>query len=192
MSKIVDQIKKELLEVVNQYKITDNYDFWNEHIKYVVDNAIILAKKCGADTEIVELGALLHDISLPYNYGLREEHHIYSAEIAEKLLKKYKYPEEKITRVKKCVFNHRNRQKTPRTSIEEECVADADILSHLENIPMLFSKAYIVLKLSHADGAKYVKEKLKEDYNDLTPSTQLLYKKDYDNVINVLFKGVNL
>ena len=39
-------------------------DFWNEHIKYVYDKALVLAKKYDADIEIVSLGALLHDIAL--------------------------------------------------------------------------------------------------------------------------------
>ena len=75
----------------NQKK-KNGYDFWNEHIKYVVQNSIKLAKQYGADEEIVELGALLHDISVPSEYGDRENHHIYGAEIAEQLLTQLHYP----------------------------------------------------------------------------------------------------
>ena len=65
MSEITEKIKQELLIRCEKSKEKDGYDFWNEHIKYVVENGIELAKKYGEDIEIVELGALLHDIAMP-------------------------------------------------------------------------------------------------------------------------------
>lgn len=79
MSEVTEKIKQELLVRCEKSKQKDGYDFWNEHIKYVVDNAVKLAKEYGADIEIVELGVLLHDIAMPSEYGDREEHHIYGA-----------------------------------------------------------------------------------------------------------------
>ena len=70
-------------------------------------NALELAKKYKADIEIVELGALLHDIAMPSELGPREEHNIYGAEIAEELLTKFNYPEDRKNRVKECVLRHR-------------------------------------------------------------------------------------
>ena len=55
MTQIVEKIKEELLNRCEKSKQKDGYDFWNEHIKYVVENAVELAKKYDADVEIVEL-----------------------------------------------------------------------------------------------------------------------------------------
>ena len=77
MNEVIENIKQELLKRCNNYKEKYGYDFWNDHIKYVVKNSIELAKKYNADVEIVELGALLHDISMPSEIGPRDEHHIY-------------------------------------------------------------------------------------------------------------------
>ena len=52
MSEITEKIKQELLIRCEKSKEKDGYDFWNEHIKYVVENGIELAKKYGADIEI--------------------------------------------------------------------------------------------------------------------------------------------
>ena len=52
MNSIVDEIKQELLNVVEEYKKNNGYDFWNDHIKYVVKNAVMLAKKYNADAII--------------------------------------------------------------------------------------------------------------------------------------------
>ena len=119
MSDIVNDIKKELLKRCNIYNEKYNYDFWNDHIKYVVKNAIELAKKYGADIEIVELGALLHDIAMPSEFGPREEHNIYGAKIADELLTKLNYPQDRKESVKECILRHRGSKDLPRNTIEE-------------------------------------------------------------------------
>ena len=187
MSEIVKNIKEELLKRCNTYNAKYNYDFWNDHIKYVVKNAIELANKYGADTEIVELGALLHDIAMPSEHGEREQHNVYGAEIAEKLLIELNYPKEKIEHVKNCVLNHRGSKDRPRNTIEEQCVADADVIAHFDCIPMLFSLAYKEMNLSILDGKEYVRKKLERDYNKLSPRTREILEDRYKNIIDVLF-----
>lgn len=100
MSEIVENIKEELLKRCNTYNEKYDYNFWNDHIKYVVKNSVELAKKYDADIEIVELGALLHDIAMPSEIGPREEHNAYGAKIADELLTKFNYPEDRKERVK--------------------------------------------------------------------------------------------
>ena len=187
MSEIIEKIKQELLIRCEKSKEKDGYDFWNEHIKYVVENGIELAKKYGADIEIVELGALLHDIAMPSEYGEREQHHIYGAEIAEQLLTELNYPKERIEQVKNCVLNHRGSKDRPRNTIEEQCVADADVIAHFDCIPSLFSLVYKEMNLSISDGKEYVRRKLERDYNKLSPRTRELLKNRYKNIVDVLF-----
>ena len=65
---------------------SDHYDFWDEHIKYVLEESVKLADQYGADIEIVSLGALLHDIALINKVGDRKDHHVNSEIIARKVL----------------------------------------------------------------------------------------------------------
>lgn len=184
---ITDEIKNELLKRVELSKKKDSYDFWDNHIKYVVKNAKELAKEYNADVEIVELGALLHDISLPSGIGPRDEHHIYGAQIAEELLTSLNYPKERIERVKQCVLNHRGSKDLSRNTIEEECVADADVIAHFDAIPMLFSAAFQVFNLDLEGAKEYVKKKLEKDYNKLSERSKRLLHDRYVNVMQVLF-----
>lgn len=184
---ITELIKQKLLKRTESSKEKDGYDFWEDHIKYVVDNAVYLVKKYKADVEIVELGALLHDIAMPSNIGSREEHHIYGAKIAEDLLTKYNYPQDKIERVKQCVLNHRGSKDLPRNTIEEEIVADADVMAHFDSIPSLFNLAFKELNLDLHAGTEYVKNKLERDYNKLSDRTKDILKERYNNIISVLF-----
>ena len=43
---IIDRVKEYVLQQIKEYKenSNDNYDFWNEHIKYVYKESIKLAK----------------------------------------------------------------------------------------------------------------------------------------------------
>lgn len=184
---ITEQVKKELLKRTESFKEKDGYDFWVDHIQYVVKNAVELAKQYNADVEIVELGALLHDIAMPSEIGPREEHHIYGAQIAEELLTQYGYPKEKIERVKACVLNHRGSKDLPRNTIEEECVADADVMAHFDCIPSLFHLAFKEMNLSTEEGTEFIKKKLERDYYKLSEKTRDIMKKRYEQILNVLF-----
>ncbi len=189
MSEIVENIKEELIKRCNIYNEKYNYDFWNDHIKYVVKNSIELAKKYEADVEIVELGALLHDIAMPSEFGSREEHNVYGMKIADELLTKLDYPQDRKERVKECVLRHRGSKDLPRNTIEEQCVADADVMAHFDCIPSLFHLAFGKNKmdLSIEDGTEFVKKKLERDYNKLSPRSRQIIKDRYENIIKVLF-----
>ena len=187
MSEITEEIKKELLIICEESKKEGGFDIWNEHIKYVVQNAISLAKKYGADVEIVELGALLHDIAKPSKIGTNEEHHIYGAQIAEELLTKLNYPKDKIEHVKNCVLNYRGSVNKPKKTIEEQCVADADVIAHFDCISSLFHLVYHDLDLSVQEGKEYVKKKLERDYSKLSDRTRIELEDRYKKIMEVLF-----
>ncbi|MCL2003677.1 MAG: HD domain-containing protein [Oscillospiraceae bacterium] len=191
--RITDSIKKEILLFSERYMLEaeDRYNFWEEHIKYVVQEAISLAEKYGADTEIVELAALLHDIALITKTGTRADHHATGAELAETLLVKYGYPQDKTNRVKTSVFNHRSSKNG--TSVEDICVADADILAHFDNIPMLFnvilnrvwnkeSESIVTLP----ELRKKMKESFEYDYNDLSERTRREFNERYELICRIV------
>lgn len=189
MSEVTEKIREELLKRCNIYKEKYGYDFWNDHIKYVVKNSVELAKKYGADIEIVELGALLHDIAMPSEIGPREEHNIYGTQIADELLSKLNYPVDRKERVKECVLRHRGSKDLPRNTIEEQCVADADVIAHFDCIPSIFHLAFGKkdMDMSIEDGTEFVKKKLERDFSKLSVKTREELKDRYDNIMRVLF-----
>ena len=179
---IIKDIKNELMLLNQKHFKEENYDYWNMHIKYVVREAVKLAKKYNADKEIVELGALLHDIALVAKVGTKADHHTNGAFIAKELLTKYNYPKEKIDRVVGCVLNHRSSKNA--TNIEELCVADADIIAHFSNITNAFVLG--VKKHNFTQPQEYMAW-FEKDYNDLSEKTKMSFKKRYKNIMKVLF-----
>jgi len=188
---ITEKVKNEIMLLNEKYmtEATDKYNFWEEHIKYVVQEALVLAEKYNADTEIAELAAMLHDVALIAKNGTRKEHHITGAEMAETILLKYNYPKDKTDRVIKCVLNHRSSKNG--TDIEDICVADADILSHFDNVPMLFnvimndvwSKNNITTLL---ELRSRMKESFEYDYNDLSERTKHEFSDRYKLICQIV------
>ena len=187
MSNIVESIKSELIKRCDSYEQKTGYNYYEDHIRHVVKSVIELAKKYNADIEIVELGALLHDISVPSEYGTMEEHHIYGEKIAEELLTKLNYPQDRKELVKKCILNHRSSGKFRRETIEEQCVADGDVMAHFDCIPSLFSLVYKDRNMSIEEGKEYVKKKLERDYEKLSLMSKELLKDRYEMIMKVLF-----
>ena len=192
MNNIVELMKEEIINRSNKFEektkgTKDEYNIYKEHIQYVYNYVCLLSKGQDVDHEVLELSALLHDIAVPSEYGDIEEHHIYGEKIAEELLTKLKYPREKIELVKKCVLNHRGSTKLNRESIEEQCVADADVMAHFDCIPDLFSLVYHDKNMNIKDGAEYVKKKLERDFEKLSPATKERLKDRYDTIMKVLF-----
>ncbi len=183
---MVQEVEKYVKERIEEYKekSDDHYDFWNEHIKYVYEESLMLARKYHADLEIVAMGALLHDIALINQVGDRKDHHINGEKIAREVLTNLKLEESKMQRVLKCVYNHRSSKNAE--SIEEICVADADVLAHFDNIPMLFYSIYIRNHINLNEARKCMKEYFEKDYNDLSEKTRESFKEKYKTIYSLI------
>lgn len=186
MDNLIEVIKEYVIDKSNEYKESseDHYDFWNEHIKFVFDEALELAKKYNADIEIVSIAALLHDIALIEKVGDRKDHHINGKILAEKYLDSLEYPIDKKERVLNCIYNHRSAKNA--TNIEEICVCDADVLAHFDNIPMLFNSAFLRYNISLSEIRKWMKEGLEKEFNDLSDITKEEFKDRYNMIIDIL------
>ena len=136
---------------------------YTHHFISTVKYAKLLAKETRADEEIVEIAAWLHDIGSIM--GEYENHHISSLKYAEKLLLELNYPKEKIEKVKHCIVAHRASKDIPRETIEAECVANADAMSHFDNLSSLFYLAIKIRKLDTDKAKEFVKGKLERSWN---------------------------
>jgi putative nucleotidyltransferase with HDIG domain len=140
------------------------YDEWDRkyHIPSVVKNAKLLAKKLGADEELAELGALLHDIGRPTRG--EKDHEKTGPEEAEKILKEVGYPSEIIEEIKHVVESHRGSGSIrPKTKIAE-IVSNADGMSHYDIFPAMIQ---IVLKqfTNFDEAIEWLDEKMERNWN---------------------------
>ncbi len=155
------------------------YEPYEFHFVSVYNYARRLAESLNADIEVVELAAWLHDIGSIVKG--REDHHLTGAEIAEKKLKELNYPSEKIQKVKKCILNHRGSVNNNRTSLEERIIADADAMSHFDNISGLFMAAFIYENKNQGEAKILVKNKLDRSWSKLSfQESKELIKPKYE------------
>lgn len=108
-----------------EYARHDPLHQWN-HVEAVMKMAIKLASFYPeTDLEILKLSVMLHDIS----YEKYETHVDESVKVAEKFLRKNKYPEDKIKKVKTVILAHSSphRKKLGDTDlIEGKVLYDSD------------------------------------------------------------------
>lgn len=95
----------------------------NRHLFRITKIAKFLAKKTGANLFIVEAGALLHDISLPYGQDVNYQQ---NKQRLVKLLRPFKLTQLELNNIAECVASHEGTVK-PKT-LEAKVVHDADVL----------------------------------------------------------------
>ncbi len=162
------------------------YEGWIYHVTTVVKYAKLLAEKLGADKEIVEIAALLHDYASVKDSSMYKEHHIYGAIEAEKILKGFNYPEERINKVKDCIIQHRGSVPLERTTKESICIASADAMAHIDQVPSLLHLVYYKRKMEVSEGANWVREKIERSWNKLCPEAKEIIRDKYESAKIVL------
>ena len=188
MSQIVEKMRREIMERSDRFEeqtkgTKDEYNIYREHIQYVYKYVVLLSKDKNVDKEVLELSALLHDISMTDITLDRSRHNEFGADIAERLLRENDYPEDKVQLVKKCILNHSKRRSDYRTTEEEQILVDADGLSHFDAIEKLYSLPRMVMGLNEEDSVRFVQDKLTGDYNELSDDLKYLVKEKYDRVM---------
>ncbi len=87
-----------------------------------------------------------------------------------------------------CVLNHRGSIDSARATKEEQCVADADAISHFDSVPSLLYLAYVTKGMSYSDGLDFVRKKLDRSYKKLSDYGKKFFKDKYLTVMEVLGK----
>jgi len=97
------------------------------HVKRVVKNALFLAEEEGADAEVVEAAAWLHDLGRPFESETGECHAVESARIARELLASHP----KRDAIVHCIECHRFSRGPEPDTLEGKILQDADRLDAL-------------------------------------------------------------
>ena len=187
---MIETMKDRIEQIVEQAcaAVTNifGYDIWTHHILPVIQNAKQLAPRFDADPEIVEFAALLHDYASIKDKALYADHHIHGPIEAEKLLKRFGYPKEKTEAVKDAIATHRASVTFEHRSAEGACLANADAMSHIEQVPSLLYLAYIHHSMGIDEGRLWVKAKLQRSWQKLREDVQDILRDTYEAALKVL------
>ena len=183
---IVDEITRIVQAACTQETNCFGYGIWTHHILPVVRYGKMLARHHGADEEIVEIAALLHDYAGVKDMALYPEHHIHGPLEAERLLRRLGYSQERIEAVKHCIATHRASVAAERQSVEAQCLADADAIAHIMQVPSLMRMVYVERGLEIDEGTRWVRAKLQRSWNKLSPEAQAMIRDQYEAVLKTL------
>lgn len=181
---IVEEIRKHVIKRYQERDDAEGMDMYETHVKYVVEYARTLAEKLGADVEVVEIAALLHDIARID--GLNENHHIEGAKYAEELLDGLGYDSDKISIIKNCIMSHRGSVDIPQKTIEAKCLASGDAMAHFRSIPDMFYFVYKDLGCNIEEGKQKLRKKFTESYNKMIPEAKEIVEEKYIAVMKIL------
>lgn len=182
---IIEEIKNFVESECKKSSSKYGYEPFPFHFVPVVQYAEKLADELGGDKEIILIAAWLHDIG-SIIYG-RNDHHITSVKIAEEKLQELGYAPKKIELVKKCILNHRGSQQNFRESLEEQILAEADVMSNFENIAGIFKAAFVYENLNQGEARDSVRKKLENKWKQLHfDSSRRIIKPKYEAALLLL------
>ncbi|MBU2616420.1 MAG: HD domain-containing protein [Nanoarchaeota archaeon] len=180
--KLKQDIEKEIRK--NMKHKFEHDDIFKNHMIPVMNYSSKLAKIYKADKDVVELAALLHDIAYTQTKE-NENHEIIGAEIAERMLKG-KVPNEKIELIKKCIMHHRGAKNYKRETKEEQIVACADAMSHIDN-SLIFMYLWGASHKGLEPAQKWLKEKIQRGWKKITlPEGRKMVKDKYEAIMLLL------
>lgn len=162
---IIEKVRQFVEDECNKPTSKYGHEPYEYHFVTTVKYAKQLAQEFGADEEIVEISAWIHDIG-SIMVG-RDDHHITGAKIAEEKLREFGYPEEKVQLVKNCVLHHRGSQKMELETLEEQIVAEADALSNFDNISGIFKAAFVIENKNQGEAKESILKKMEGKWNQL-------------------------
>jgi len=134
----------------------------------------------------VEIAAFLHDYASIKDESLYQDHHLRSALEADKILRSLDYPEDKILAVKNCIASHRASAYHERTSREAICLASADAMSHIDQVPSLLYFASVQRKMDIDQGVMWVREKTERSWKKMCPEAKEMMKEKFEAVRQLL------
>lgn len=65
-------------------------------------------------------------------------------------------------------------------------MADADAISHFDNVPSLLYLAYVKRNLGIDEGKEFIKAKLIRSYEKLSEKSKIFYRDKFEQVMSIL------
>ena len=146
---LADSILTRVWEIADSYYPKRDWAHGRSHIDRVLRTAVEIGKREGADVEIIELSAILHDIFANEEKRSSVEgfrHEIEASKEARNILKTLGLADRTVDAICHCIESHRKRTgKIQPQTIEAKCLFDADKLDCIGAIGIIRS-AYMSLE----------------------------------------------
>lgn len=108
-----------------------------DHVDRVYNLCLKLSEGENVDLDVIKTSALLHDIARvkeDMDSTGKTDHAVLGSNMAEQILKKFNFPEDKIKHIQDCIITHRYRTGNLPKTLEAKILFDADKLDTIGTI----------------------------------------------------------
>lgn len=160
--------------------------FFDEHVALVVSYGKKLAQQLGADVEIVELAAYLHDLSAVRDVTILSEHAIRGAVLAQRLLSEWGYSVDKARRVAECIASHSSPIPLGVGTLEEVCLSNADAIAQISRPTFWLFYAFTIRKLSFTAGRQWLLNLVERNWTTMVGPARDMAREAYQLAAKLL------
>ena len=184
ISQLNDYIKKLCSQPSNQFAQA----FFDLHIKQVEKYSVLLAGKLGADKDVVQVAALIHDVAAISDFSKLAQHASEGAILARELLAKYPLSNEQKEKVFHCIETHSQPIALGADISEAVCVSNADAISQIAQ-PLYWSYyIFNIRKFSFEEGFKWYQQRVESHWNTLIEPAKELIEIKYKQALTLFEK----
>jgi uncharacterized protein len=183
---IVEAIREYVAEACSSSKNAFGPAFFEQHLSVVAGYGKRLGEALGADLEMIELAAWLHDISAVQDIAVLPKHPGLSAEIAQGVLQQHGYSPERIDRVARCIAAHSVPVQTGHGLPEEVCVSNADAMSQIVKPAYWLYYVFRVRRFNFAEGRDWLRQRVENNWAALIPPAREIVENEYRQVREIL------
>jgi len=139
-----------------------------DHVDRVYNLCLKLSEGENVDLDVIKASALLHDIARvkeDIDSTGKTDHAVLGSNMAEQILKKLNFPNDKIQHVKDCILTHRYRTGNIPKTLEAEILFDADKLDTIGTIGLARCFVWVGKNNAHIYRKVNLEDYIKENLN---------------------------
>jgi uncharacterized protein len=163
--------------------------FYEEHLAVVAEYGTRLAERLGADREIVETAAWLHDIAAVRDRAALPRHAALGAAMAGELLCPHGYTAAEAGRIAACIASHSTPLAIGEGTAEEVCVSNADAIAQIVRPVYWLYMVYGVRRLGFEEGRRWLLERVESNWRGLVEPAKELAREGYERARDLLREG---
>lgn len=179
---IRDLVRSECLRDSNRFGPA----FFDQHLETVVRYGRELAVRLGADPEVVALAGYLHDLSAVRDLASVPTHHLDGARIAHELLRAHGWAPAVADAVCRCIESHSAPVVKGQGTLEEVCVSNADVMSHIARPAYWFFYLYRVRGMQYGDGLSWLRTRVERLWSGLTEDARAIVAIEHSAAVRIL------
>jgi hypothetical protein len=160
--------------------------FFEQHVLVVLAHARALARRLGADPEVVELAAHLHDLAAVRDVACVPTHHLEGAAAARGILQAQGWRSPVVDAVCRAIETHSAPVERGAGSLEEVCVSNADVMAHLSRPAYWFFYLHRVRGLDQREALAWWRGRAERAWGALAPEARAMVAADHAIVVRLL------